>query len=401
MAQNVIKTKGATAESKPGAGGANLAPVPLIGIVKNNIDPTRAGRLWVYIEDNSGTDPDNSDSWKPVAFLSPFYGRTQPDSQDTGFGEYKLNPSSYGLWHSPPDIGTKVICLFVNGDMDYGFYIGCIPEPEALTMVPAIGATDNIIPNAGEAQSYGGAVRLPVTNINTNNKNISDKPSYLTEPKPVHSYTAGIMSQQGIIRDPVRGPISSSAQREPASRVGFGVSTPGRPIYKGGFDDTTIAQNLEKGTNPETLQVISRRGGHTFVMDDGDVIGRDNLVRIRTSLGHQILMSDDGQTLMILHSNGQSYIELGKEGTVDVFSTNSINLRTQGDLNLHADRDVNIQAAENINLRAKNVNVQADEHFKQKTGKDHQVATLGKHTIKVGGAYSVESAGDASMYSSA
>jgi len=188
-------------------------------------------------------------------------------------------------------------------------------------MVPAIGATDNIIPNEGEAKSYGGAKRLPVTNINTNNKDVADSSEYLTAPKPVHSYSATIMFQQGILRDPVRGPISSSSQRESPSRVGWGVSTPGRPIYEGGFDDTSIADNL-KADNSKQLRVVSRRGGHSIVMDDGDIIGRDQLVRIRTALGHQILMSDDGQTLMILHSNGQSYIELGKEGTVDIYSTN-------------------------------------------------------------------------------
>ena len=53
------------------------------------------------------------------------------------------------------------------------------------------------------------------------------------------------MNQQGIIRDPIRGPISSSASREPASRVGWGVSTPGRPIYEGGYDDASLAKNLK------------------------------------------------------------------------------------------------------------------------------------------------------------
>jgi len=35
------------------------------------------------------------------------------------------------------------------------------------------------------------------------------------------------------------------------------------------------------------------RAGHTFVMDDGTLYGKDQLIRLRTSLGHQILMSDE------------------------------------------------------------------------------------------------------------
>lgn len=399
MAQDVFKPSGQVKSFQPNAGGGSASSVPVLGIVKDNIDPIRQGRIKVYIgESNSTNDPDNKDNWVTVSYLSPFFGKTVPDAGTDGYGSYKTNPSSYGMWNSPPDIGTTVVCVFINGDINFGFYIGCVPDPESLQMVPAIGATDNIVPNQGEAQSYGGALRLPVTNINTNNKGIADSADYLTAAKPVHSYSAAIMTQQGIIRDPVRGPISSSAQRETPSRVGWGVSTPGRPIYEGGYDDVTIAKNLDPAKGQQ-LRVVARRGGHSIVMDDGDIIGRDNLIRIRTSLGHQILMSDDGQTLMLLHSNGQSYIELGKEGTVDVFSMNSVNIRTQGDLNLHADNNVNIHAKKDLNIQAENMHLVSEKEFKQKVGADHQVYTSGKQTIKVDGAYSVESTGDASMAS--
>jgi len=400
MAEDIIKPKGPTSRSSPFRGGANPRLAPILGIVKDNVDPTRSGKIMVYIADNSGSDPEDKSNWRPVRFLSPFYGLTRPVAGNDDLGSYKANPSSYGMWFAPPDIGTTVVCVFINGDMNYGFYIGCVPEPEALTMVPAIGATDNIIPNEGEAKSFGGALRLPVTNINTNNKNVADSVDYITAPKPIHSYTATVMNQQGVIRDPVRGPISSSSQRETPSRVGWGISTPGRPIYEGGFDDKTIAENLENN-KAKQLRVVSRRGGHTIVMDDGDIIGRDQLVRIRTALGHQILMSDDGQTLMILHSNGQSYIELGKEGTVDIYSTNSVNLRTQGDLNLHADSNINIHATKNLNLQGENIHLNSEKEYKQRVGSDYSNFTQGKHTTKVSGAMSMESAGDISMASSA
>jgi hypothetical protein len=35
---------------------------------------------------------------------------------------------------------------------------------------------------------------------------------------------------------------------------------------------------------------------------------------------------------------------------VDIYSTNSVNVRTQGDLNLHADRDINMFAGRNFNV---------------------------------------------------
>ena len=400
MPQDYEKFRGPTKRSRPEAGGANTRTVPVFGIVKDNIDPNRSGRLKVYISDFGGLNPDDSSNWVSVGYMSSFFGRLT--GQDAGsnpdnFGKYIENPSSYGEWHAPPDIGTVVICVFVNGDMNYGFYIGAVPEPQTLQMVPAIGAEETVVPNEGEANSYGGATVLPVTNMNINNFSAAYSSDFIKTPKPIHSYAAAIMAQQGIIRDPIRGPITSSAQREPASRVGWGVSSPGRPIYEGGYDDQTIESNLS--ANPERLRVVARRGGHSIVLDDGDALGNDDLVRIRTARGHQILMSDNGQTLMILHSNGQSYIELGKEGTVDIYSTNSINLRTQGDLNLHADNNVNIHAKKDMNFYAENMNFTTEKEMNQRVGSDYKGFTVGTHTEKVTGAMSFESAGESSFAS--
>jgi len=403
------KPRGSTKGSKPDAGGANIRSVPVFGIVKDNIDPTRAGRIRVYISDFGGKNPDDSDSWISVGYMSNFFGSVRPKAGETGFGTYKDNPSSYGEWHAPPDIGTTVICIFVNGDMNYGYYVGCVPDPETLHMVPAISGTlkkrngensnssENVIFNDEEAKTYGGSPSIPVTNMNTNNRSIANNSQFLSQPKPAHSYTSAIMMQQGVIRDSIRGPISTSSQREASSRVGWGVSTPGRPIYEGGYDDETVS-NI-KNLPPEGLRIVSRRGGHSIIMDDGDVGGKDQLIRIRTALGHQITMSDDGQTLTILHSNGQSYIELGKEGTIDMYSTNSVNIRTQGDLNLHADNNVNIHAAKDLNIQAENMNVATTKALKQSIGTNYLTSALGLVTLKTVGALSLSSVGPASLAS--
>lgn len=372
----------------PESGGAALKNVPVIGVVKSTADSIRSGRIFVYIKDFGAADEDNSKNWTPVRFMSNFYGKTSTTSPDTGPGTFEGNSHSYGIWHSPPDIGTKVICIFINGDINYGYYIGSVYEPEALFMVPAIGATDAIVPNAGE-EGYGGAPRLPVVNLNLNNKGEADSPLFLNTPKPIHSYQAYIYQQQGLLRDDIRGPVGSSAQRESPSRVGWGVSTPGRPIYDSGATD----ESAKEPSPDQQLKVIARRGGHTFVMDDGDAAGVDNFIRLRSSLGHQILMSDNGQTLFIVHANGQSYVELGKEGTVDIYSTNSFNVRTQGDVNLHADNNVNIHAKKVLNIRAESINVESEKDTSVRVGGKFQQHTISDYTSKVDGAYTTTSGG--------
>lgn len=400
MPYETVNPNGVSRSRTPQAGGSNPQMVPVFAIVKDNIDSIRTGRIQVYIADFSGPNPDQRKSWVPVSFLSPFFGNTQGvavnDPGDKKLGDNMKNPVSYGMWFSPPDIGSTVICIFVNGDPNYGFYIGGIPSPEALHMVPAIGAVDNIITqNQAEADSYGGATRLPVTNINHSSAGGSD---FLDKTKPVHSYTAGILNQQGLIRDPIRGTIGTSAQRESPSRVGFGILTPGRPILEGGYTDETLETSLNTAT-VDQLQLASRRSGHSFVMDDGDIVGRDQLIRLRTSMGHQILMSDDGQCLHIIHSNGQSWIELGKEGTIDMYAMNSLNVRTQGDLNFHADRNINIHAKKTLNINAESINVNSEKDTNFRTGTNFSGYTMGKYTIKVDGAMSHASSGEASYAS--
>jgi hypothetical protein len=393
-----IKKTGTADGYRTDRGNATLITEPVIGIVKNNIDPTHSGRVYVYISTFGGQDPDSKDSWIPVRYMSPFIGVTSysgdpKDGPDkSGYGKFVGNPQSYGFWASSPDIGTEVVCIFANGRVDQGFYIGCIPPIGMLSMTPAIAASSEVVPNSTEATTYGGADRLPTTEINAGNPTLRNSPTVYLAPKPIHSYQASILAQQGLLRDNIRGVISSSAQRESPSRV-FGISTPGGPIFEGGYTSATI-QSAVKKENKEKLRTIGRTGGHTFVMDDGTLTGQDQLIRLRSSAGHQITMSDTGQTLFIIHSNGQSWIEMGKEGTIDIYSTNSFNVRTQGDLNLHADNNVNIQAGKNLNINADKINIETAGDFKVRTGASFSGYAEGSFTFKTTETISLQTGGE-------
>jgi len=357
--ENIQRTRGQPKNYKMDRGGMPAEMGPFIGVVKNNVDPTRSGRLQVYIELFGGPNPDDPSVWRMVNYCPPFYGAT-PAGAAAGTGKFEQgNPQSYGMWFTPPDIGVSVLCFFVGGDPSQGYYIGCVPEQGITHMIPAVGAVEKAqarTQNNSQASYFAGAERLPVTEINNNNDAIVNNPKYFDQPKPVHSYVAGILFQQGLINDPVRGTIGSTSQRESPSGC-YGISTPGRAIYQGGIGggaegDAGINEDELASKPVAATKVIARRGGHTLVMDDGDLNGVDNLVRIRTSQGHQITMSDDGNCFYITHANGQSWIELGQEGTMDVFTTNSVNIRTQGTINLHADEDINMYAGGKFNVKS-------------------------------------------------
>jgi hypothetical protein len=335
MAENINRVVGQGNAYKLDKGGTVVQSGPFVGKVKNNIDPTRSGRIQVYL-DIYGGDESDSATWRTVNYLSPFMGVTNQNNQNFGTDETGdfFNKQSYGMWWSAPDVGTNVLCFFANGDPNQGYYLGSVMEPGIGHMLPAIGATNNYVKTSKWGSDY---VRLPVTEINVNSEDISEDSQFYNRSKPIHEALAGQMLFQGLLKDPIRGPIGSSSHRESPSKV-FGFSTPGPAIHA---DATKI-------------NTLTRLGGHSFVMDDGDEQGNDKLVRIRTSAGHQITLSDSGESIYITHANGHAWVELGKEGTLDVFSTNSVNVRTKGDINLHADNNINMYAGNQLNAFSKN-----------------------------------------------
>jgi hypothetical protein len=401
MAQDTQQRTGTPNNYQSDRGGATLISEAVIGVVKDNVDPSHSGRVQVYIAKFGGSDPNDSKSWVTVSYLSPFYGVSGPGNNPAsggskdGFGKYVGNPQSFGFWAGAPEIGTQVLCLFVDGDTQNGFYLGCVPQAGLLSMTPALGSTKVVVPNEGESKTYGGADRLPTGEVNTSNPNIKNSATIVTDPKPVHSYQAAILLQQGLLRDNARGVISSSAQRETPSKV-FGISTPGGPIFEGGYNNSNI-KSAAAGGNAKKLDVIGRTGGHSFVMDDGDLQGQDQLTRIRTASGHMIMMNDSAQSLFIIHANGQSWLELGKEGTIDMYATNSVNIRTEGDLNLHADRDLNFHANRNFTLYGKNINLESDNDLNFRSGANFSQFATGKYTVKSGGDLGFLSGGNASL----
>jgi hypothetical protein len=108
-------------------------------------------------------------------------------------------------------------------------------------------------------------------------------------------------------------------------------------------------------------------------MDDGSVVGTDQLVRLRTAGGHQILMHDTEETIYISHAKGNSWVELTKDGSINIYSKTGFNLRSEGDVNIHSDKNINLNAGGNVNVNktpivVANANSLSDTVFNSITG---------------------------------
>jgi hypothetical protein len=401
MTESVQRSRGRPSNYKFDRGGVPAEFGPFTGVVMSTVDPTRAGRLRVYIEafaDGGESGMDDESKWTTVSYMPPFYGNT-PFDPETGVndavGTYPGNPNAYGMWFTPPDIGVTVVCIFLNGDRSQGYYIGAIPEQGLGNMYPAIGSSNKFdVGNENQKEYFAGAERLPVTEININNQEVFNDPRFFEKTKPVQGFLAQSLFQQGLIKDVERGTIRSSSQRETPSSV-FGVITPGIPIFQGGMKPNDIRAKLDAGEiKPNDARVIGRTGGHSLILDDGDLQGDNSMVRLRTTKGHQITMSDTGNFFYIVHANGQTWLEFGVEGTVDVYSTNSVNIRTKGDINLHADRDINMFAGRNFKVKSME-DMQLESMTSMTLNAQTDVTVYSKATIgvKADGTLTLNSAG--------
>lgn len=330
-----------------------IDPYPYIGVVKNNYDSIRSGRLQVFIPDFGG-DENNPKNWRTVNYASPFMGYTNVPKDSGTTNSFQNAAHTYGMWMVPPDIGVEVIVIFVGGDPLRGFWIACVNSNLSHYMVPGLAASQNVQADTADAGFKAGQVRTaqyPVVEFNENDPKAVHTPDWASNPKPVHEVQAAILRKQGLDRDNVRGAITSSSQRESPSHV-FGISTPGRPINDPA-DDPDFENKVKSGDlTADDYAVRARAGGHTLVMDDGSISRRDQLFRLRSAGGHQIMMHDSNNTLYIANADGTVWIEMTKDGRLDVFSSGSISLRSEGSLNLHADSNVNINAGGSFNVRA-------------------------------------------------
>lgn len=343
--------------------------------IVSHLDPAYMGTLQVELLHSVGNLPNRTGSTFQVKYLSPFYGVTSYE-HTTPNDDYGSTQKSYGFWAVPPDVGTTVVVIFIEGDPKRGYWIGCVQDEYMNFMVPGVAATS--LNSEGK--------RLPVAEYNKRKYDgSSNDPTKFK--KPVHPFT-NVLKDQGLLDDEFRGVTSSSARREVPSMV-FGISTPGPIDRRKGAPKGRIGkrESLVDST------FVSRLGGSSFVMDDGDdkfirkthasmgppvyvspekgdtagdpTIPHNELVRIRTRTGHQILLHNSEDLIYIANSRGTAWIELTSNGKIDIYAADSISLHTEKDFNVVADRDINMHAKRNINVTAgqdRNVTVKSNQN---------------------------------------
>jgi hypothetical protein len=351
---------------------AERNPGPYIGIVKNNIDPLKMGRLQVNIPSLSKTNDPVTGNLIICEYLSPFYGNKDINYNIPGDTNYSSSQHSYGFWAVPPDLGTRVLVIFAEGNMDQAFWIGCVQEPITNHMIPGIAASEKTWDkkdSGGPAGKYSsdidkektyGTLVVPAGELNRTSGDPNPAKNYDKTNKPIHPL-ADVLAYQGLSTDDVRGTTTSSARRETPSQV-FGLSTPGPK------DVSSTPQPV--GTKDVRVNDHVTRGiGHTFVMDDGDEQGENQLTRLRTASGHQLLMHDTEGVVYLANGTGTSWFEMSPEGKIYIYAQDGFNLRADGDFDLHSGGNMTFHAANDIRFTSEGSIVHNAEFYLMGMGK--------------------------------
>jgi len=375
---------------------------PFLAIVVSNKDTTYSGKLQVQLVREVNGKFETFGALRIARYMSPFYGVTSAEFVGQDPDDYNNTQKSYGMWMTPPDVGNYVIVICIQGDPKKTYWIGCVPAPENNMnfMIPGYAATKFVNEEyTPENTANTSPSRIPVAEYNRYSANNPQDPT--KNLKPVHPFTK-VLDKQGLLNDDSRGITTSSARRETPSAV-FGVSTPG-PV-----DKTPGAKQGDVGKleSKAKSDFVSRLGGSSFVMDDGDSyflrktkpsegpaeyasveqgetdglpdIPHNELVRLRTRTGHQILLHNSEDLIYIGNARGTTWIELSSDGKIDIFASDSISIHTKNDMNFYADRDINLEAKRNINIKAneeihthavKDCILIVDENYKLRVKKD-------------------------------
>jgi hypothetical protein len=407
-------------ETRVATGSGSGSPGPFLAKVVSHLDPNYMGALEVQLLHEVGNDPGKEGQLHVVKYMSPFSGSTSvdyvTDDETDESSRYNNTQKSYGWWAVPPDVGSTVVVFFIDGDPRYGYWMGCVQDENANFMTPGLAATSFNI--------EGDEERVPVAEYNKRVVDVGNSDSTKNK-KAQHPFTA-ILSEQGLLKDDIRGITTSSARRETPSSV-FGISTPG-PIDK---QEGAKKGKVGKTEHQISGAFVSRLGGTTFVMDDGDdkylrkttasdgppeyssveqdetdgdvTIPHNELVRIRTRTGHQILFHNSEDLIYIGNARGTSWIELSSDGKIDIYAEDSVSVHTKQDMNFYADRDINFEAGRNINIKSAeryqtevgtNFNLIIGENGSITTTGDINMNTTGDNKFTAGGSTNIKSGGN-------
>jgi hypothetical protein len=296
------------------------------GTVMDTSDPQGKGRIRVYCSDYGDLPGTPVEALPWCRYLSPFGGMVTSDDMTRGPKNSKSSGSvAYGMW-ALPKVGAIVAIMCINGDPSRRIFIGCLPPDNAEHTMPH----GRYLGDTGDGPLS--STEQPIEPLYSNMQKAfgSDKSKHEFKSRGADS------SVTGLTQDSVDRGLTSSGQKD--SNTGFKQSRL-HPDKKTSSTGTSFDSQIFSLTTP---------GFHSISMDDSADNGR---IRIRTTCGHSIILDDTNERIYINTAEGNNWIEIDQDGTIDIYAAKTISINSDTDINLHAKKSIRLDS-ENIYLNA-------------------------------------------------
>ena len=298
------------------------------GVIVDTNDPQGRGRIRVYspeLGDVPGTLVENI-PW--CRYMSPFGGIVSSEKMGRGPNDKSTTKGSvaYGFW-AIPKVGSIAVITCLNGDPNRRIYMGCLPPDNA----------EHTMPHGRFIEGDEGPLSSEEQPIQPLYDNIKKA---FGEDRSKHEYKSRAIDPgiTGLSQDYIDAKLTKS--KKPDIRSGYKQS---RMLPDNQYNDTD--KNYEN-----QIYAWTTPGFHSISMDDS----KDNCrIRIRSSCGHQIIMDDTNERIYINTSEGNSWIELDQNGTIDIYSKKTFSISSDEDINFHAKKSIRLNAND-IHINADN-----------------------------------------------
>lgn len=305
------------------------------GTVMDTSDPQGKGRIRVYCPDYGDLPGTSIEALPWCRYLSPFGGMVTSDDMTRGPKDSKSSGSvAYGMW-ALPKVGAVVAIMCINGDPSRRIFIGCLPPDNAEHTMPH----GRYIDDDGPLSS----TEKPIEPLYSNMKKaFGDKSKHEFQTRGADS------SVTGLTQDSIDRGITTSGKKD--SNTGFKQSRL-QPDKKSSSTGTSFDSQIFSLTTP---------GFHSISMDDSVDNGR---IRLRTTCGHSIIMDDTNERIYINTAEGNNWIEIDQDGTIDIYAAKSVSINSDTDINFHAKKSIRLDS-ENIYFNAtKNIRGTAKDNI--------------------------------------
>lgn len=407
----------------------------LVGVVMDDKDDLKMGRVWVYFPGYAAKGPDETvfPTWKGTAPdrrgdtdsqfdgslrknwtlcfpISGYFGSDEmrADYCADGRNSYGGNVNSYGDWYQPR-IGDQVSCLLMNGDPSKAYWTGCLPKFNQMSMVPGMAGipkaevTPGPITEATAADAklhgYDSTAKPALPNDGYSDENVE-----AVSPKSqvqAGSVNTAPSTSGGVFGSTSSGPSNpTGTPSNSPTQLTFG--NPSKSVVLGG-----VAYDPHRGPGSSSSQrespsyVTGRKSpGWVFdteqfnsnAMGTGRFVDQTEKYRHVSTPGHQWVMDDhpDSQMIRFRSSGGSQFMmcDTGKvpyvfistsKGNVwlELADDGNIHIYAEESISLHSKKDVNITADRAINLESQQMNTFVHDTYRETVGADKMVSING------------------------